>query len=178
MSLFFWSDSHFNHSAVIGYSGRPDAGVEAMNERLVAAWNSVVTDKDDVYHLGDFALGDAPHKVSDIFGALRGKKHLILGNHDEKNRRTLALPWVSVDRLREVRHDGHRIVLCHYPIESWASKHHGSIHLHGHSHGQSRFVPRRFDVGVDVFAAPVSAELVLELLPAVEPDHRNRTPDV
>jgi len=174
--VFFWSDTHFNHDRVRGYSNRPDASVEVMNARLIAAWNSVVNIGDDVHFLGDFAFGDRPARVADIYAALRGRKHLILGNHDEKNRRTTELPWTSVERLREVRHDGHRIVLCHYPIESWAGKHRGTIHCHGHSHGTSRKVPRRFDVGCDVFPVPVSAEQIVALaaLDGEETDHRNR----
>ncbi len=44
-----------------------------------------------------------------------------------------------------------KIILCHYPIESWDCKYHGSWHLHGHSHGLTPSLDSmaRLDVGVD-----------------------------
>jgi calcineurin-like phosphoesterase family protein len=156
--IYFWSDTHFNHEAVIRYTGRPDANVEAMNERLAAAWNRTVTPRDTIYLLGDFAFArKGTASIPDLFGRLNGHKHLIVGNHDEKNTAVMRLPWESVSWLKVVKENNRKAVLCHYPIESWPSAHHGALHFHGHSHGSlKRAAPHRFDVGVDVFAAPVS----------------------
>ena len=54
--IFFTSDTHFNHKAIISYCSRPFESVEEMNDRLIDNWNQVVKPNDTVYHLGDFAL--------------------------------------------------------------------------------------------------------------------------
>lgn len=71
MKRFFISDTHFGHFNVIGYSERPfvlsqDTSiplatrqkqlVETMNQFMIDRWNSVVSDSDTVYFVGDFAF--------------------------------------------------------------------------------------------------------------------------
>lgn len=159
--IFFTSDSHLNHRGILKHTNRPWSNVRAMNEGLVAAWNgAVLRENDTVYHLGDFGM-HAPNDgegedLGVLFWRLRGRKHLVVGNHDAKNPQVLRLPWESIGQIVEVKKDGRRLVLCHYALESWAGMHHGAAHLHGHSHGTLRKAPRRIDVGVDCFPAPVS----------------------
>jgi calcineurin-like phosphoesterase family protein len=153
--IYFWSDTHFNHRGIIDYCKRPYASVEEMNAGIIARWNSVIRSNDEIFLLGDFGFGNRGVLV-DIFGKLQGRKHLILGNHDKKNQHVAKLGWESVRDMVVVRHEGHRAVCCHYPIESWEGAHRGYLMLHGHSHGSlKRFVPHRFDVGCDVFQEPV-----------------------
>ena len=54
---FFTSDTHFGHANIINLCNRPFKDVNHMNDMLVENWNSVVSDDDTVFHLGDFALG-------------------------------------------------------------------------------------------------------------------------
>ena len=54
--IFFTSDTHFNHKAIISYCSRPFESVEEMNDRLIDNWNQVVKPSDTVYHLGDFDI--------------------------------------------------------------------------------------------------------------------------
>lgn len=56
---FFTSDTHFGHANIINLCKRPFRDVNHMNDMLVENWNSVITDDDIVFHLGDFALGDS-----------------------------------------------------------------------------------------------------------------------
>ena len=56
--IFWTSDSHYFHNNILKYCNRPFGSVEAMNEALVANWNSVVKPDDHVYHLGDFCFGN------------------------------------------------------------------------------------------------------------------------
>lgn len=51
---YYISDLHLGHENVIRFDNRPFDSVEEMNETLVNNWNSVVTNADHVYHLGDF----------------------------------------------------------------------------------------------------------------------------
>ena len=49
------------------------------------------------------------------------------------------------------------VILCHFPIEDWESKHYNSAMIHGHVHGGGSDhdghgltrIPNRFDVGID-----------------------------
>ena len=122
---------------------------------LIALWNGQVTrDTDDVWVLGDFGF-HAPTKegttdLGEIFWKLKGRKHLIVGNHDAKNNQILRLPWEKVEMLYELKRDGQRATLCHYPLETWPASWRGAMMLHGHCHGTlNRKLPKRFDVGVD-----------------------------
>jgi calcineurin-like phosphoesterase family protein len=168
--LYVTADTHFNHAGILRHvPSRPWRTVKEMNAALVERWNAVVLNESDVvYHLGDFGMhapndGDASD-LGVLFWQLRGRKHLVVGNHDVKNPQVLRLPWESIDQIAEVKRDGRRLVLCHYPLESWPGMHHGAAHVHGHSHGTlARKAPKRFDVGVDVFPAPVSWEELWEM---------------
>lgn len=77
---YFTSDLHLGHTNVIRYCKRPYESVEQMNESLVDNWNAVVKSSDDVYVMGDFSLSATA--VKDYVPRLKGRKHLIKGNHD------------------------------------------------------------------------------------------------
>lgn len=152
------SDIHFNHKGIIHYCNRPFGSIEEMNDYVIEAWHSTVGKHDDVYVVGDFGFSSAARPLDQIFNRLPGRKHLIIGNHDEQNPKVLSLPWTSVQYYLKLRHEGKRAILSHYPMETWDGAHKGYIHLHGHSHGGlKRQVNHRFDVGVDVEGyAPVA----------------------
>ena len=82
--LFFTADTHFNHANIIKFCNRPFKSVEQMNETLITNWNSVISEDDIVFHLGDFCLGGAAEWTK-LLDRLNGKIYLILGNHDLKN---------------------------------------------------------------------------------------------
>lgn len=163
--IHFWADTHFNHRGIIDYCKRDWAeDVDEMNLKLIRVWNATVKPEHDIYFLGDFGFHSAKEWPLDkLFGLLQGRKHLVIGNHDEKNPKVLKLPWESKSQIAVVRHEGRRVVCCHYPLESWPGAHHGYLHAHGHSHGSlKRVVPHRFDVGVDVEPCPVSFDALFE----------------
>lgn len=152
MSTFLWSDTHFNHRGIIDYCKRPYSSVQQMNEELIKLWNSKVAKQDSIYLLGDFGFCHSEDRMvlPDIFNSLHGHKHLVIGNHDEKNPRVLKLPWESQRDIVTLKEEGVRAVACHYPMETWKQAHRGYLMLHGHSHGSlKRELPHRFDVGVD-----------------------------
>lgn len=77
---FVIADTHFDHANIIKYCNRPYRGLVEMNEDLIKRWNSVVSNKDVVYILGDFSFGkEAAIKFTP---RLNGTKYLIKGNHD------------------------------------------------------------------------------------------------
>ncbi len=117
MTVFVTADTHFNHAGVLAMCGRPFADVAEHNEALIAAWNSVVGPRDEVWHLGDFALGGTAEELAVLFRRLRGRKILCRGNHDRT--KTTGLPWHSQHDMATPKLAGERWVFCHYPIRAW-----------------------------------------------------------
>lgn len=154
MTVWFTSDTHFNHKNIIRYSERPFRDIDDMRESLIRNWNSKVQQNDTIYHLGDFAMGSDAQSILD---RLSGTKHLIIGNHEKQSVKLKG--WASVDHYKELRFDKQHIVLCHYAMRVWNRSHHGSWMLYGHSHGSLPDDPnaRSIDVGVDCHDyAPIS----------------------
>jgi len=120
-----------------------------MREDMITKWNSKVQRGDVVYHLGDFAFCDKT-STEKILNRLSGTIRFIRGNHDKVIKGSLVDHFDWVKDYYEFTHEGRKIVLCHYAFEVWNKSHHGSWHLHGHSHGTLEFKNiKRLDVGVD-----------------------------
>ncbi|RYD67156.1 MAG: hypothetical protein EOP83_03365, partial [Verrucomicrobiaceae bacterium] len=85
MSNFYTSDTHFDHLNIIRYAKRPFNGIEEMNRILIERWNAVVGPDDDVWHGGDFAMGNQQDAIRRIVPRLNGRIHLIFGNHDKRS---------------------------------------------------------------------------------------------
>lgn len=159
--VFVTSDWHFGHKNIIKYCNRPFQGVADMDPALIEIWNAQVNPQDAVYFLGDFTF-DREHSKTDgalvaLLGKLNGNKIFVLGNHDNhiegKLRaakvRGISQVWDVVPYL-EVRHNGRKLVMFHYPITEWNGSHHNTVHLHGHCHGSRKDLPGRLlDVGID-----------------------------
>lgn len=173
MNIFFTSDLHFYHANVIKYCNRPWDSAEEMNEGLIANWNSVVRDNDKVWILGDLFFCGHEESLS-ILKRLKGRKHLILGNHDKmiRNQKQVQAEFERVyPDLYEESIAGVKVVMCHYPLLTWNKAHYGSFMLHGHSHGTARypFTGRIMDVGVDSNNyTPISWEDIHQKLSGVE----------
>jgi calcineurin-like phosphoesterase family protein len=169
MTTYLTSDPHFGHLKMLetDHRPRPFGSVDEMNRVLIANWNKVVVsnDKDIVWVLGDFALGTTEREMAEIFYQLRGRKKLVIGNHDVDNRGAvkealLRLPWDDVATHRaEIKHGRQRIILDHYAGLTWNADHHGSYLAYGHSHGNLPGLPGAIDVGMDVQNfRPISVE--------------------
>jgi calcineurin-like phosphoesterase family protein len=153
--IWFTSDQHFWHANVIEYCNRPFSNVDEMDEALISSWNKSVMPDDLVYHLGDFTLGNrliAEKYFKRLNGYIRVLEYPW--HHDKRWLRgqmywsshevVYDLPIVVLEHEADVP-----IILCHYAFEIWDRKHYGSLHFHGHSHGELHRVENRLDVGVD-----------------------------
>lgn len=172
--IWVTSDTELGHTNIIRYCNRPFNSVGEMDEKIVEQFNSLMGKNDILYHLGDLGRGN--------LSALRGKFkvgtfHLILGNHDHiKN---WERPYFdSISHYKEIKHNGHNIVLSHYAMRVWNKSHHGAIQLHGHSHGTlPNLGNRQDDMGWDVWKRPLPLDEVVELLskrPIHVIDHHNK----
>ncbi len=181
--ILFTSDTHFNHKNITGpkvsswkKGYRWFDSIPEMNEQIIEGWNSKVNHGDVVYHLGDvgFASGLA---LKPLLERLNGNIHLLVGNHEEpafecKDR------FLSIQYYMELTVSKQKLVLMHYPIESWNKANRGSWMLHGHCHNSLGEHPgKRLDVGLDnpvTKFAPMTFEEIQDYMnskPIYTPDH-------
>ena len=150
MAIFFTGDTHFGDPRALRFDHRPFRSLDEHDAALIANWNTTVGPDDEVWHLGDFALGPAPDKIAEMLNQLNGRKHLIVGNND--GLATLNAPgWASLQHYAEISADERELVLCHYPFRTWNGVGRGRLNIHGHSHGRLTPAPKQYDVGVDVW---------------------------
>lgn len=145
-NIWVISDTHFNHAAILtfkDYAGKPPRDgfrdVEHMNEHMLDMWSQTVKTNDVVYHLGDVMFGE--NKVEWMeknFAKLPGKKHLIMGNHD--NPKFMMPFFKSILFWHWMDFDKQSILFSHTPQhESTLAESHrfGTnpvLNVHGHIH--------------------------------------------
>ena len=187
-NIWFTSDLHLGHSNVLAYCNRPWSMINEMDDGLIANINSLVKPGDTVYHLGDFCLTKRVDVIDDWLCRLNGEWRMIIGNHDQWVKRYDRLSDAAKSKIKWIEHyakrtfmvDGkkHQIIMSHFPMLFWENSHHGSIMLHGHSHGGAQEYNkdvRRMDVGVDCHNwHPVLLENVITMMEsrAVNPHHK------
>ena len=154
MKTYFTSDLHFSHKRIVDFTNRGrETTSEDHDDWLVEVWNSIVKNEDRVFHLGDFSFSTTYDKVAAQVHKLKGQKFFVKGNHD----RTEFMLRLKEDRLiqeyyeyKEIKLLGDTAVLFHFPIASWHKQGYGSLHLHGHSHGNfADSKGKMLDVGID-----------------------------
>lgn len=135
MNIFYISDLHFGHFNIMRFDNRPFKSVEEMDKTLIENWNSVVNKEDTVYILGDFCWLTEDEWVK-ILKQLNGNKVLIRGNHDLKNMsQQLRNMFQDVKDYKEVKDNGKRVLLSHYPMPFYRGAYNSDIiHLYGHIH--------------------------------------------
>ncbi len=118
-NIFLISDTHFGHENIIKYCNRPFKDAEEMDEVMIDRWNSVVTPQDHVWHLGDVFFGPE-QRAAEVLGRLKGKKRLILGNHDNGKQKLLHLAFQKIVMWRMFPEFG--LLLTHVPVHQSALK--------------------------------------------------------
>ena len=86
--IYFSSDLHFGHNKNFLYEPRGFNSIEEHDEQIIKNWNEIITDEDDVYILGDLMLNDNESGIEKL-KQLKGKIHIILGNHDSAVRQEI-----------------------------------------------------------------------------------------
>jgi calcineurin-like phosphoesterase family protein len=188
MTTWFTADLHLGHTNIIKYCARPFIDVEAMNRALLDRWNETVDVADDVWVLGDFALGKIDETLPHA-SELHGRKMLLAGNHDrcwaEHGRRADGWAERYLDagfaevRQGQIKIDigGVTVLACHFPYrgdshdnDRYAEQRpadRGAWLLHGHVHERWKQRGRMINVGVDAWGyRPVSAAHLGELINA------------
>lgn len=153
--VFITSDLHINHSNIIKYSNRPFENVHEMNDAIIKNWNSVVSNEDIVFNLGDFSFCNDTCTIK-FLEQLNGVQYFIYGNHDKVMKSDKVQNYCKrTNKIKlfsdvfELNYKGSFIFMSHYAHRTWNRSHRGSLHLYGHSHGTLPGIGRSMDVGVD-----------------------------
>jgi len=176
MTKWICSDLHINHRQIVKYcpirvspkflgdvnvatDEEIDYLISEMNEKIISNWNSLVLPGDDVYILGDVAMGKIVN-APPLIRRLNGKKYLVSGNHDVSlkklinNNPELDNLFIWVKDYHEMTHQfedkKYMLRMSHFPFRHWSHQNQGSMMIHGHLHGSPCDVPGRIiDVGID-----------------------------
>jgi calcineurin-like phosphoesterase family protein len=185
---FLTSDLHLGHVNIIEYCNRPYKDVPEMNADLVERWNSMVSPEDEVFIIGDLAMGRLDDSLVYV-GLLNGTKHLVPGNHDrmfgcQGTKHAHAVQRYVDAGIADVLDDqivlelipSFHVVVNHFPYQGDSQDGHedrfqdrrpndlGNRLVHGHCHGQWRRNNRMIDVGVDAWGGyPVTFGDVVDL---------------
>ena len=144
---YYISDLHLFHKNVCkegnNFDNRPFETMKEMNNYIKDKWNKKITNADDVYILGDMCWKENEEAIQFV-STLKGKKHLILGNHDKCKDGRYAQLFVEITPYKEIKEfingKQYRNILQHYPIMFWNHQHHlkgdepVNIHFYGHLH--------------------------------------------
>ena len=134
---YFTSDLHLGHRNIIRLCNRPFATIEEMDETLIRNCNAKVTNGDTVYILGDLLFRNEK-PAEEYLKQLKGKKHLIIGNHDRDWVKKCNLEdfFESVNNLHFISDGKRQMTLCHYPMMSWPHMTRCYM-VFGHIHGNT-----------------------------------------
>lgn len=163
---FFGSDHHLGHKNIIQLCNRPFPNIQLHDQTLIYNHNSIVSNNDTYYGLGDIGYKCSPQYITNCLSQMNGKLNIILGNHDKPIRKAHELGLLKemiqngkltiigpIDYteaiIKTILINNQRFVLSHYPLRSWPHAFRKSIHLYGHSHNKLPNYFRSFNVGVD-----------------------------
>lgn len=171
--IYFSSDLHFCHDRDFLYKPRGFNSIKEHDEQVIKNWNEIVTDEDEVYVLGDLMLNDNEDGIKKL-QQLKGKIHIICGNHDVNTRIELykTLPnVVEVVYATMIKAGKQHYYLSHYPTltANYDDRPYRShiISLSGHTHKKNKFHfednPFCYNVALDAHNNyPVSIEQINE----------------
>lgn len=125
-SVRFIGCLHLGHKNIAVHRGFQDEYYH--DEKLVESWNSVVHKKDLVYILGDITMEN--HLEYYQLDRLKGRKIVVLGNHDRPEHVKYLLNYVeSVAGMIDYK----EYCLSHAPIHPCEmGRYFGNIHAHIH----------------------------------------------
>jgi calcineurin-like phosphoesterase family protein len=178
----YCADHHFFHESMLHFASatRPFDNLSQMHEYMIEEHNKLASNSTDVYIVGDFAYSRKLDEVQvrKVFEKLKGRKHLIVGNHDN-NSIIRNLRWSSAPSSEKLVNDnGRNIYLNHYALRSWPGIYAGHFHFYGHTHGKLPSNGRSIDVGVDAWnLRPVTASEVIARIKDWNADFQTYTPE-
>ena len=168
--IFIVSDTHFGHGNMLKFTDSATGArvrplwenVDEMDEYMIQKWNDTVRDEDIIYHLGDVYFA----KGREILPRLRGRKRLILGNHDNGKDQNLHKYFEKIMMWRMFPEFG--VLLSHVPVHPNTLGFKVNFNIHGHTHLNDVGDPRYFNACVEkINYTPVSVDDILKKLPTL-----------
>ena len=135
---FVISDTHFFDENLVTKRDRKNifASIEDMNETIITKWNSVVSENDNVLHLGDVyhsydvSLGE----LTNLLNRLNGNIYVAIGNNDNVDYLAKSERFQSIHLwFRDYKNE---LILSHSPLAEMSFKCYGDnyTNIHGHTH--------------------------------------------
>lgn len=145
--IFITSDLHFGHDKEFLYHPRGFNNIRDHDKAIIKRWNDTIQMEDDIYVLGDLMLNDNEYGLS-CLKQLKGKIHVVRGNHDSEVRMNLYDKCCNIIEITEgqfLRYDKYHFYLSHYPclcgnLDDSKPLNHRIISLCGHTHTKDPFV--------------------------------------
>jgi len=171
--IYITSDTHFCHNKEFLFKPRGFDTIDEHDQKVIENWNSVVSNDDDVYHLGDVLLSDT-EKGIECLKQLNGKIHLIRGNHDTNAKLERIKECSNVVEIADAKffkYGKYHFFMSHYPCVTDSLNNYGGLercmcNLYGHTHQQTNFyqeTPFMYHVGLDSHnCKPISIEEVIK----------------
>lgn len=180
MSMYFISDLHLWHDRGFIYKPRGFESIEDMNKTILENWHNTIKEDDEVYLLGDVALGTDYDLISETVGSLPGKLHIMIGNHDTDKKIEIyrSLPnVVEVVYATIVKIGKYSFYLSHYQTKTASLEtppEHALYNIHGHIHTKDKFFqdnPYFYNVSCDSQnCMPIKAE---DMIAEIEAEVQN-----
>ncbi|MBR6666345.1 MAG: metallophosphoesterase [Lachnospiraceae bacterium] len=164
MTVLFTADLHLGHEKILTVRD-VFHNIDEHDNVLIDKWNAKVKKNDEVYILGDLSFR-SPRHISYYLSRMKGRKHLIVGNHDGhwmRHVEQMNVYFESVDYLKTIKLDKKQITLCHYPMLEWPGSRcvetETSYLIHGHIHSAKdskvyghikEYQPHSLNAGVDI----------------------------
>ncbi len=177
---YYIADTHFGHENIL--ECRPQfKTITEMDQFIIDNINRKMTRKDTLYIIGDFSYRSKTPPI-EYLEAIKPKKVLILGNHDEwfnKLSETEKKKYFINDEKQgyneyRVKKNKIELYLCHYPRLAWNRSHYfdTTFSICGHIHQRKdgaiaaelfHLIKNQFNAGVDINNyEPVTFEELIE----------------
>lgn len=145
-NIYLTADLHFGHDREFIYKPRGFENIREHDRALLCNWNEIITEKDEVYLLGDVMLNNLDNGMK-LLEQLNGRIHIIRGNHDSNVRVELyreASNVVEVVDAKYFKYKKYNLFLSHYPslVYNYSDDNSSGsriINMCGHTHTSDKF---------------------------------------
>ena len=179
MGAFFIADLHLGGSYSYRFYGRPFTKYKTYENTILANIRNTVSSKDDTYYIGDFLdyepVPERNHSWEyglSLVDMLPGRKHLILGNNEERliqhelgsfeefQKLALRAGFAECVRDKVINVDGNLFYLNHF----YENCRLDMLNMYGHAHRERAVSQRGFNVCCDLTGYyPVSSTQLIAI---------------
>lgn len=171
--IYFTSDWHIGHNKPFLYEPRGFNSIEHHDTEILIKCNQIVKPEDELWILGDLALGLNEKEWNRIYKALFCRNiHFIIGNHDSErkvNKYIMDYNFICEGYAKPFKYSKRRVFfLSHYPTLTGNFDDDKKLpiwNISGHVHSKEKFHPQGciYNVSLDAHDNyPVSIETIVK----------------